>query len=290
MKPDTNNSEQPEQLLLEMQGLSDDNGQVPAGLFLLAFGALRGLMGKILERRLEEKKNQKAWLFIAELSHSRLVRGGIGVVSREVNGLASAVMTEAESVFLRIQDGKGDDTPESELHFLEQIIAGRKKNQVSATKIQRLNGRATPYSTVEITPEFIHNVERIRKAEIRGITTVVGDVTALDLHLTPHNPFYRLQVHPGIGPPVKFRLPPEEREDAIRAIGKRAAITGEARYRPDFARPLVQHPYRIDEVSNLEIFDTGPTSPKLSDFRGAFPDLTGGKDTLEYLRELRGED
>ena len=285
MTPET---KQNEQLLLEMQGLPSDGGKVPPDLFISAFDALRGLMEKIVEQRTGKKKSPEARLFIDELSHSSPVRGGIGVVSTDGNGLAGAIMADAESAFLRVRDGEGDDIPDPMLQCVENIVKGYEKEQISAMKIQRLNGRASPYPAVEVTRKFLQSLERIRKREIRGVTTIVGKVEALNLH---HPSNIRLRIYPEIGQSVECRIPIGDKETALRAIDKRAAITGEARYRPDAVHPLILRPYRIDtEKSGIEIFEPGPNPPKISDFHGAFPNLTGGKDTLEYLRELRGED
>ena len=289
MPTNPNHSEQHEQLLLTMQGLPSERGAVPAELFIPAFDALRGLMGKIAEKQTGKKKSADVRLLVAELSHSSPVRGGISVVSTDGNGLARAITAGAEDVFLRVQGEEGDDIPNAELGFVESIVRGYRKNQLLSMKIQRMNGRASPYSSVEVTPDFVESLARIRQSrqEIRCVTTIAGEVEALDLHSSR----IKLKIYPEIGKPVECRFHQNAREKALEAIGHRAAITGEARYRPDASRPNIQIPYRIDADANgIEIFEIGPDSPKISDFMGAFPNLTGGKPTLEYLRELRGED
>ena len=297
MKPDTNNSEQREQLLLTMQGHPSKKGGVPVSLFAAAYLALAQLMGKSAERLAGKGNGAELEFVVAKLSHSSPLQAGIEAAPSLPHlwdgDLAHKAIVRTEELLRAIDAGAGDDTPTAELDIIEDMTKPllEKRGRVSMMKIQRLNGRAPPHPTVDITSQFVDNLKRIREAEIRGITTVVGVVEGLNLHLTPSNPFYQLWVYPDIGTRVKFQLHPKDKDKALQAIGKRAAITGEARYRPDTAHPLIQRPHRIDEVTHLEIFDEpGPDSPKLSDFRGAFPNLTGGKDTLEYLRELRGED
>ena len=293
MATETKHSEHNEQLLLTMRGHPSKKGEVPVALFLTAYEAMLRLMRKSAQHITGRTKNTGLEFVVAKLSHDSPLQAGIEVVSLTDKGdLARRAVARTEGVFRAINAGRGDNIPEAELELIEEITSAYSKKRVAGMKIQRFNGRASP--PVLVSEKFVRNFGRLRRSEgeTRCLTTITGMVESLNLHGKP----FRLKVYPDIGEPVVclLRWDPdrkEAREKALSAIGNRAAISGEALYRPDPARPDIRRPCKISaDTDGIEVFKIGPNSPKLSDFRGAFPDLTGGKPTLEYLRELRGED
>ena len=296
MKPDTNNSEQREQLLLTMQGHPSKKGGVPVGLFTNVYGALARLMRKSAERLTGETKNTGLDFVVAELSHNSPIRVGIEAAPSPSlpllwdGDLARNTVVRTEQLFRDIDAGKGDDIPAAELELIEKMASPFSKERVSMMQIQRFNGRA--YPPVEMTHRLVANLARLRQDEIQCHTTVTGMVELLDLRNRP----IRLIIHPDIGEPVRCILLDSEDSDeayekARRAIGNRAAVSGEARYRPMPERPDIQQPHIIHTTpGEIEVFDRKEDQGSILQFQGAFPNITGGKPTLEYLRELRGED
>lgn len=291
MKPNAKNSERREQLLLTMQGPPSENGAVPVGLFVAAYGALARLMSKSAERLAGKGKGAGLEFVVAKLSLSSPLQAGIEPApSLRDDDLARKAVIRTEKLLRAVNAGKGDDIPAAELGLIEKMAALFSGERVSMMQVQRFNGRAC--APVKMTPRLVANLARLRQDEIWCRTTVTGMVKLLDLRGRP----IRLMLHPDIGDPIRCVLrdsgdADEARKKALRAIDNRAAVTGEARYRPMPERPDIQRPHIIYAVPDgIEVFDREEDQGSILQFRGAFPNITGGKPTLEYLRELRGED
>ena len=296
MPPDKKKNEQNEQLLLTMQGHPSKKGDVPVSLFLSAYQAMSQLMHKSAERLTGKTRNIGLEFFVAKLSHNSPTQAGIEAVlsqngdSLAHNSLARNTIVRTEGLLRDIGAGKGDDIPAAELGLIEKITKTYSKELVAEMEFQRFNGRA--YSPVEVTKEFVDNLARLRQGELHCHTTVTGMVELLNLHGSP----IQLNVYPDIGEPVRCTLdlspePDRAREKALHAIGNLVVISGKAHYRPSPNQPDIQRPYKISaKADDIKVLKFEPDAPDILDFRGAFPNLTDGKPTLEYLRELRGED
>ena len=142
--------------------------------------------------------------------------------------------------------------------------------------------------------KFADNFAHVRshQSELHCHTTITGKAEGLNLHRNP----LRLRIHPDIGESVICLLrasqePDKDREKALHAIGNYVVISGKARYRPHPDQPDIQRPYQISaKADDIEVLKFDADAPDILNFKGAFPNLTDGKPTLEYLRELRGED
>ena len=293
MKPDAKNSEQREQLLLTMQGPPSENGAVPVALFVAAYGTLARLMSKSAERLAGKGKGGGLEFVVAKLSLSSPLQAGIEAAPSPRDGddgLARKAVIRTEKLLRAVNAGKGDDTPAAELGLIEKMANLFSGERVSMMQVRRFNGRA--YSPVKMTPRLAVNLARLRQDEIWCRTTVTGMVKLLDLR----GRSIRLVIQPDIGDPIRCVLrdsgdADEARKKALRAIDNRVAVTGEARYRPMPERPDIQRPHIIYAApGDIEVFDREEDQGSILQFEGAFPNITGGKPTLEYLRELRGED
>ena len=274
-----------ERLILTMEGLPQDSGYVDLGLLVATIGACMGLMRKIAGRCAKKKGGGLRFL-TAELSHASPTVVGIVPLATD-SRVAQDSVADVDKILRQIEVGQMADIPGPEFNAVGEIIAPYEKKGIAAMSIQRVNGSANEHLPVVVTPKYLENFARGREEEFRGVTTVAGRVEMLNLHGDP----IKLKIYPEIGDPIICNLPRDAKDVAMRAIGRRAAVTGKACYRADANRPGILRPYRIDaKAEKVEVFEFGPDTPQLTDFQGAFPNLTGGKDTLVYLRELRGEE
>ena len=290
MKSNAKNSGQHEQLLLTMRGPPSENGAVPVGLFVAAYGTLARLMSKSAERLAGKGKGAELEFVVAELSRGVPFQAGIEAAPSLRDGdLARKTVIRTEKLLRAVNAGKGDDIPAAELGLIEKMAGLFSEERVSMMQVQRFNGRACP--PVKMTPRLAANVDRLRGRELGYPTSVIGRVERVNLHGV-----VSLEMRPDIGEPVHCVVrdssePDAAREKAMRAVGKRASISGDALCRPIPGRPDVHYPYKMfADPGGIEIFDFGGKQGSILEFQGAFPNITGGKPTLEYLRELRGED
>lgn len=273
-----------ERLVLTMEEPLQQSGLFPLAAFVSAFHALQRLMREVAEEQ-TGIKHGGIECYLSGLSHSSPITAGIiPFVNKE--RVAKHAVVGAEKALALVADGQADDVPIRQYQAIGQIITSFNKWGVPSAKIQRRNGAAgSGYRPVVVDKNY-SDIYSLRGLEenLRDTTTISGTVEAVDLRASP----VRLRIHPKIGEPVNLRLSGDAREIAKSAIGKRVFVSGVAYYRPDAERFL--RPYRIDAKSEqVEVFD-GKNARSLKEFRGAFPDLTDGKDTVQYLRELRGDD
>ena len=127
---------------------------------------------------------------------------------------------------------------------------------------------------------------------LKGITTVTGIVKEVDLSCQSVG-IITITVHPQIGEPIKWDVFNITDKAATPLLGMRVAVKGLAFFRPDVDNPGIQRPYRIlSHYEDIEIYnpdDDEENWHQIKKMRGAFPGLTGGKDTVEYLRKIRGK-
>lgn len=274
-----------ERLVLTMEEPLQQSGVFPLAAFVTAFHALQRLMREVAEQK-TGKKHGGIECYLSELSHASPITAGIIPFVGDTETVAEHAVIGAEQALALVADGQADDIPIRQYQAIGHIISSFNKWGVSSAEIQRRNGAIEgKYRPIIIDDRYARKY-RIRELEsnLRDTTTVSGVVKAIDLSASP----VWLQMHPKIGEPIELRLRGDAGEVAKSALDKRVYVSGIARYRQDDEQFL--RPYRIDaDPEHVKVFG-GRKAPSLKAFRGAFPDLTDGKDTVQYLRELRGED
>ena len=132
------------------------------------------------------------------------------------------------------------------------------------------------------------NLEPPRRREMRCHTSIIGAAESVDLHSTP----IRLNIRPDTGDTVQCLVRgARARRLALQAAGNRVMVSGIADFRPEPCRPDIEQPYRIAvDADGIEVLRDDPEAPDILSFKGSCPNITDGKPTLEYLRELRGGD
>lgn len=109
---------------------------------------------------------------------------------------------------------------------------------------------------------------------------VKGHLEAINLHESANN----FRIYPVVGPNrVTCHFPEEMRGKAVQAVDETVVVYGELQYKAN-----APFPDEID-VDDMEVIPPDDELPSLSDLRGAQPDATGGKSSVEFVREVRDE-
>lgn len=82
---------------------------------------------------------------------------------------------------------------------------------------------------------------------------------------------------------IEANFPADLAADAQKALGRYVSVSGRCFYRHDKLRP-----YKMD-VRKMAVFPAGKSHPSFEDIRGIMPNLTGGKSSEDFVRELRDE-
>ena len=274
-----------ERLIVEMEGLPSSDGKPSLSAFISAVKALEGLVNEVAKRQTGEK----AELFIEQLKQSS--PSLVGIAPRGGNGDAGRILADVQKNLCAVAEGKTEGILAREYDAIGKVIKPFERKKLGLLRIQRANGRAVEeHPAVNVDAEYVANYNHGRETELCGVTTVSGLAEMLDLR---YKKTIRLVVHPDIGEGVALcldRSHAEAEKKALQAIGKYVSVTGNARYRLDAEN--LQRPYHIDTgPEQIEILQSNEKDwQEFKKLRGAFPGLTGGKDSVEYVRELRGDD
>lgn len=257
-------NESRERLVLTMEGLPSQGGDIPVSAFVSVVQGLQMLMRKVAERQTGKKGGGMEFL-ISNLSHSS--PASVEIVPGGDSAIAGKVVADTEYSLLLVAKGQTADIYAPEYNAIKKIVTPCEKGAMTMATICRANGSAKPaHKPVVVDKKFIRNFVHGREGEMRGITTVSGMVEKLDMHALP----IKLTIYPKIGIPVVWCLPDNAMGTALDAIGKRVMVNGDACFRPDADNPGIHRPYRIYAgADNAEILKPGKENwRKIQELRG----------------------
>ena len=129
---------------------------------------------------------------------------------------------------------------------------------------------------VEVTPDISENLGQLVSVRHQETGSVEGRLEVISVHRNP-----RFTVYEAVNRrAVRCRFEPELLELVKQALGKRVIVSGVVHLN------YVGEPLRV-EIERLETLPDEADLPLPKDLRGMSTDFTGGKETGEYLRELR---
>ncbi len=142
--------------------------------------------------------------------------------------------------------------------------------------------RAT-ISTGELpSVEVSGDVERLIDHTLEQETTVMGSVKGTLEYLNIHAHSRDIRIYPKIGPDrVVGRIPRQLVQKAGEAMGREVRATGELTYRARDNFPA------YIQVRQLEVLPRDEDLPSMMEIKGIAPNLTGGKSSEAFVRELR---
>src|SRR5262249_3794293 len=127
--------------------------------------------------------------------------------------------------------------------------------------------------------EFRSNVEKILGPDEPIGGSISGMVEAVNFHNTN-----RFTLYPVIGPKrVSGMFPQQLRPRIKEAIGTFVTVSGRLYY-----KTWAVFPHSVFAES-VDIPPPEDKLPRLSEMRGAFPNLTGGMSSVEFVERIRNE-
>lgn len=140
-----------------------------------------------------------------------------------------------------------------------------------------LRGRRVRVAGVQLTTQFVANIDRALGREPKAKGTVKGRVERLNVHER-----HEFTLYPPIGGvPILCVFPEELFETVNRAVKRSVTVTGLLTFRPDSA-----YPDRV-QVESIEMHPPDADLPTLGSLRGLLPNATDGKPAVEFTRVIR---
>jgi hypothetical protein len=174
-----------------------------------------------------------------------------------------------------------DDPPaEPPAHFsayvLDELVRLRARFG-GRNPLQQIVFTAVGQEPVTVTPKITTSVERLRGGGLRVLGSVEGTLDVISLRGKPSVTIWDRVTNK----PVRCWLP-KDRAWLTRAkelLGERVLVSGRVQYYPG------RGPYSIDQMSELRSMAPEALWPRAG--FGSVPNLTGGEDTMTYLRRTR---
>jgi hypothetical protein len=259
-------------ITVRLEGDAKDAGHLRLTDFIKQLDAIKSAL-KQTERVLGHSDKTAVYYRIVDLSHSSPATVVLEAVDPiEGHDLAGTVVETFLDALSTIKD-KGEipagfDYPAAEAY--REIVSPLRKHVSSITL-------ANGHQNISIDRKY---EERIKKA-IGPDELVEGSITGTLDTVRLHNTT-AFEIFPMIGPKkVYCMFPPEMKEQVKSALEHYVRVHGRLRY-----KRWDKFPYAID-AAELEIYPPDEDLPKLSELRGAIPDLTGGLSEHEFLEKIR---
>jgi hypothetical protein len=248
---------------VHLEGLTEDRGAVPLGVFRTFCETLEECL-----RKVEEAEHVGKMVYLIDD-----LRSGSAVVSitARVNDPIIDNRHRVFGVFQGLLEGiergteTGAELPASLLLAFRKLT-GSLNRRLVAIRIGRLN----------LTSSFATNIDRILTPTIATSGSVKGRLERLNLHNS-----HEFVVYSPLGYVVKCVFPESLFSRVQQAIRSTVNVSGKLHYRPDMPYPDKVH------VEEIDILPPNSTLPKLSEMKGTWKDATGGLGVTEFLRNLR---
>jgi hypothetical protein len=201
----------------------------------------------------------------------------LGVDSNEYNGHMPEMVTD--TFFRGLRDVTlGQAPPEFDYHALQAFkeLAGlvAKGKEVSEVLITYEG------EILRVEPALLNKVDHILGPDIFEIGSVTGMLERLNIH-SGQNTF---TVYPTSNrPQLRCLFGKELRTQVVMAVGKYVSVYGRLKYKSRDAYPYEMMARRI------EAYPDQSELPSLSALWGIAPNLTGGKSSDDFIRDIRNE-
>lgn len=260
-----------DRIILIVEGLPEDEGQVRLGAFMSQLQNLSATITK-LDRSVNDGK-QATYYRIAELSYKSPVR----------------VVLEPQA--LPKHPYVGHAIIESLARVTEAIENETDLSGVDADLLEDIRGLARPVGKsvanvtlvfndhrFDLTPKIASKVDIALAVDEECEGAIEGRLEQINLH-DGANVFY---IYPEIGArKVTCHFPSKLYEDAVSAVGRRVEVFGTLHYRSG-----ATFPHQV-AVTQIEAFPPSEELPDWDDLRGRAPDATGDLTSEAFVRELR---
>lgn len=278
-----------ERLIVRMDGPARDGGAILVRHFHSVMNGALGLLKQAGAELAAEKNLPKFDCFVAAAR-----QGGpheLEIACRSVDRDAppppadGGVVRAVSDILRSFADQTADRLSAPMMSKVEELAAPCRAgaaHRLTRLELGFVNGREIA-PRFQVDAPFAERVARARGREFACRTTVAGRAKMLDLR---RDDKIRMKVVTIWGETACL-IDPRLKERALAAMDKPAIMRGMGRYRPRDCQP---HQIEVSDPDGIEVARADPRPIDLSSLGGAFPGLTGGKSTMEYLREIRGEE
>lgn len=161
-----------------------------------------------------------------------------------------------------------------------ESLADIKPEKIARAEIRAIYGEELEerQSVYKLDENFRKQLNEARKFEEKVVTSVDGKLEKINIH----NNVNTFTIYTFFSP-VACKFPRDLLGEVQGALGFFVSVWGECSYRPDAA-----FPYKI-EVKELRVLPPSNETPSMDDLYGIAPDLTGDKESEQFMRELRDE-
>lgn len=179
------------------------------------------------------------------------------------------------STELRLIKKKGRVLRDPDIERLEtyRAMSGAENSFITSIRI------TVDHNAVTVDRDFGHRIDSIigPDEELKG--SISGMLEAVNFHNTNKFSIYPIVGAKRVAGTFRSNLRPRVKE----AIGNYVTVRGELLYKlwASFPHGIV--------AEDIEIHPAASDLPKLSEMRGAFPDLTEGEKSVDFLERIRNE-
>jgi hypothetical protein len=252
------------------------DGGVPAERFAEAVTRWLSIVSKIESKNSEDGKSGIHWHIIRATTNSPLTLTLEAQVPGKRRDTSKAVVKSYMRGMRKLESGSGvpsdfgDDTLKEARALLGLLDRGVSRIEFAAPGEEKITPTLRSAAMID---EFFGR----RAAYHLADTTVEGSLETVTIHGgEAFDIFDQLT-----GTRVRCVLPEGKLNEAVGALGKRVGVSGRAKF-SDKGRPI------SIEVDSIRVLRDKVDLPSASDFEGGGRlDITGGMDSVEFVRRLR---
>lgn len=223
-------------------------------------------------------KNSKYNFYLTDLSHNSpaLIESTFPV---SLQNEGERVIEKIKEQGDKLQSDDSTGVAEDFLGRFEDMLLFPAKNNIYIKMESVLGGKTE--LMLDNGERTVVALQNLRLLDMECQTYAVGILEWLNIHGKAN----QLKIYPRVSGWKQITVTFDDalKSDVIASIGKHVKVSGLGRFRPGAFLP---HTIKME---NMETFLDDKDIPKLSELRGKFPNITGGRSVEEYLRNLRTE-
>jgi len=259
----------------QIEGLEKDGGDLRFNIFIQQLDLIKKALS---ETQKLLSATQKTFIKVVDLEHNSPAQIVVEITSEKAGDeiVGRQVANKFINSFEEIEKGKYPEnfTYDTFVAY-KNIVSLKEKNKLREIKIFR-NGNV-PLNLDDTSKK----IEKIMGKDQYELGSYTGFLDWINIH--NQNILY---IYPTSNlPKLKCTFSKKIKDDVIRSIGRYVTVYGEKVFKP--AVPGFA-PYEM-KITNIKIHREKEDLPKLSDFIGIAPNITGNKSSEDYIRDIRDE-
>lgn len=258
---------------VQLKGMEKDNGDVEFSTFIQQLDIIK----KALSETRKLVSNQAVSYFkVVDLQHKSPAKIILEAVPTDVKFVQETELI-VDKFFRSIDEVVNNIYPQDfryeTFQSFKNITSLREKNKLSEISISRNGSEQTQLDN------FSEKIESIMGEDEKEFGSYTGHLEALNIHR--QNLIY---IYPSSQlPKLKCRFSSDLKEKILRAVGHYVTVFGEKKYKPKVHSSA---PYEM-KVIDIEVHPLESEITKLKDLKGRYPEITEGKSSEEYVRDIR---